>query len=40
MSLSAFLVCHAVKATVVVSTDPLRDIIQRRICFFGENAKR
>ena len=39
-SVTAFLVCNAVKTTVVVFSNPSRDIIQRRICFFGANAKR
>ena len=39
-SVTAFLVCNAVKATVVVFTDPPGDTIQRRIFFFGTNAKR
>ena len=39
-SVTAFLVCNAVKATVLVFTDPPGDIIQRRIRFFGANAKR
>ena len=30
----AFLVCNAIKATVIVFTDPSGDVIQRRICFF------
>ena len=39
-SVTAFLVCTAVKTTVVVFTDPSGDIIQRRVCFFDANAKR
>ena len=39
-SVTAFLVCNAVKATVAVFTDPPGDTIQRRICLFGANAKR
>ena len=35
----SIVVCNAVKATVLVFTPP-GDIIQRRICFFGANAKR
>ena len=36
-SVTAFLVCNVVKATVVVSTDTPGDIAQRRICFFEAN---
>ena len=39
-SVTAFLECSAVKATVVVLKDPPVDKIQRRICFFAVNAKR
>ncbi len=39
-SVTAFLVCNAVKATVVVFTDPPGDTTQRPICFFGADAKR
>ena len=35
-----FLIWYAVKATVVVFTDPPGDTIQRRICLFGAKAKR
>ena len=39
-SVTAFLVCNAVKAMVVVFTDPSGDAIQRRNCLFGSNSKR
>ena len=39
-TVTAFQVCNAVKATIVVFTDPPGGTIQRRICFFGANAKR
>ena len=37
---TAFLVCSAVKATVIVFTDPSGNTVQRRVCFIGANAKR
>ena len=39
-SVTAYLVCNAVKETVAVFIDPSWDMIQRRICFFGASAKR
>ena len=39
LHVTAFLVCNVVKATVGVSTGTPVDISQRRICFFGTNAK-
>ena len=39
-SVTAFLVSNAVKATVVVFTDPPYDTLQRCICFFGTNANQ
>ena len=38
-SVTAFLVCNAVKPTIVVFINPLWDTIQHCICFFGTNAK-
>ena len=39
-TVTAFLACNAVKATIVVFTDPPGDTIQRRICLFGADVKR